>query len=321
MPFLSSRRPKSPFDPPSTFDQILSSPVKFLARRLYSLLTYFQESSLPASSGERLIKVVCISDTHSKAVQIPSGDVLIHAGDLTDGGTVAEIQAQIDWLNGLPHPYKIAIAGNHDSFFDPRSRKLEDLDKSLDWGNIRYLESSSTVLTFPSFGNRQLNVFGAPHIPLCGGSSFAFQYQRQSDHWSNIIPRNTDILVTHTPPKYHLDLPACLGCTFLLNEVWRVRPALHVFGHVHAAHGRQVVYWDNLQRTYEKICGRCPGLASSIFDISGWILITKLIWHGASGILWRQVWGGNEDGTILINAALAYQNTGKLANPAQVVYL
>lgn len=53
----------------------------------------------------------------------------------------------------------------------------------------------------------------------------------------NIIPDNTDILVTHTPPLGFGDL-CCTGvragCVELLSTVQqRVLPKYHIFGHIH----------------------------------------------------------------------------------------
>jgi hypothetical protein len=36
-------------------------------------------------------------------------------GDLCNDGSARDIQATVDWLRSLPHPYKVAIGGNHDS--------------------------------------------------------------------------------------------------------------------------------------------------------------------------------------------------------------
>lgn len=53
----------------------------------------------------------------------------------------------------------------------------------------------------------------------------------------DMIPSDTDILVTHTPPVGHGDL-CCTGvragCVELLSTVQnRVKPKYHVFGHIH----------------------------------------------------------------------------------------
>ncbi|KAI9851542.1 MAG: hypothetical protein M1838_003374 [Thelocarpon superellum] len=311
--------PRTVFDPPTTLDHFLASPLQFLVRHLYSLGLRLRTPAYQAPPHRKPIRVVCISDTHCWTPSIPTGDLLIHAGDLTDAGTVQELQAQVDWLKSLPHPHKIVIAGNHDSFLDVRSRKSEDVDRSVDWGTIHYLERTSVELTFPSHRGRTLKLYGAPQIPACGGADFAFQYEREEDQWTGTIPRDTDILITHAPPKYHLDLPVSMGCRFLLDEVWRVRPTLHVFGHIHSGHGKQTVFWDEGQRAYERVCARRPRGFWDVTSIAMWLDILRLLTYSVLGVLWRRVWGGVTSGGWIINAALMYQSTGRLGNPVEVV--
>ena len=68
-----------------------------------------------------------------------------------------------------------------------------------------------------------------------------------SDLWDQ-IPLNTDIVVSHTPPYTHCDeSPSrrrAAGCEALRRRLWRVRPRLHVCGHVHEGRGAEVVRWD-----------------------------------------------------------------------------
>jgi len=65
--------------------------------------------------------------------------------------------------------------------------------------------------------------------------------------WDGCIPLNTDIVISHTPPKYHCDEsrnrgPA--GCEALRQKLWRVRPSLAICGHVHEGRGVERVLWD-----------------------------------------------------------------------------
>lgn len=320
---MSLFAPPSPFEPPSLIYLFLSSPPKFILRIIYRLLTFLRSPPALTRTAGR-IRIVCISDTHCKIPShIPDGDLLIHAGDLTNAGTPNELQAQIDFLASLPHPHKLAIAGNHDTFLDPRSRSTLDdsvlKQDELKWGKIHYLQHSSVTLSFPHCHNRKLRVYGAPQIPACGGPEFAFQYPRGTDAWSNTVPEDTDVLVTHTPPKSHLDLPVGLGCEHLLAEIWRVRPRLHVFGHVHAGRGREVVRWDEAQQSYESGCSRADGLIRSTFNPALWIDVIKVAWFGVSSLLWENVWGGAARASWLVNSSVMYINTGRLDNPAQVV--
>lgn len=65
----------------------------------------------------RKTRIVCVSDTHNTspadgAFKLPAGDVLIHAGDLTNQGTYAEIKQALDWIEAADFEVKIVIAGN-----------------------------------------------------------------------------------------------------------------------------------------------------------------------------------------------------------------
>lgn len=326
---LQPLAPANIYEPPSLLDTLLTQPLKTLIRLLDLLLSLFHTSPQIASSP---LRIVCISDTHCLTTShIPDGDLLIHAGDLTDIGNPAELQDQIDWLAALPHEHKIAIAGNHDRFLDPRSRKTlsfaDQDDGFVNWKSIWYLQHSAVDLTFKS--GRKLRVYGAPQTPADGQDDHAFRYARGSDAWSGTVPSDVDVLVTHAPPKYHLDLPAALGCEHLLAEVWRVRPRLHVFGHVHAGKtdyvgrlkgGREVVRWDERQRCVEQARARSDGLVRGIVDPRGWVDVVKVLGYGGANLLWDRVWGGrSEESTTMVLASLMYCNSGELLNPPQVV--
>jgi hypothetical protein len=76
--------------------------------------------TLPVTAGECApVRFVAISDTHGalsakETAALPSGDVLVHCGDFTKNGSVAEIARFNAWLGTLPHATKIVIGGNHD---------------------------------------------------------------------------------------------------------------------------------------------------------------------------------------------------------------
>jgi predicted MPP superfamily phosphohydrolase len=159
------------WDPLTPLDKVLLSPLAAIVQSIYAFLLVLRGSPFKPPQHKPPIRVVCISDTHTSTPNVPAGDLLVHAGDLTNAGNVEEIQAQIDWLDSLPHRYKIFIAGNHDSFFDPSSRKAEDKGKKLDFKGLHYLQNSSLHLKFK--GGRSLDVWGSANIPKCGGSDFA----------------------------------------------------------------------------------------------------------------------------------------------------
>lgn len=167
---------------PTPWQQFRRDPAAFLIHWLYRQKLV---PELPAVSTSRPISVICISDTHCKHPEVPDGDVLLHAGDLTDKGTFAEIQAQLDWTNTLPHRYKVCIAGNHDLLLDPdyvkrRPDRIYEGEGTaradLNWGSILYLNNSATELRFSDGSGRDcvLKVYGSPWTEQFG--TWAFQY-------------------------------------------------------------------------------------------------------------------------------------------------
>jgi calcineurin-like phosphoesterase family protein len=149
----------------------MDSPLRALVHLLYHIFLTLRGKPFTPHRSKPAVKLVCISDTHTNILPVAHGDVLIHAGDLANKGNVEEIQKQLDWIASLPHKEKIVIAGNHDSYFDPKSRREEDKGKKLDFKGIHYLENKSITLKFK--GGRKLNFYGSPDIPQCGGNDFA----------------------------------------------------------------------------------------------------------------------------------------------------
>jgi 3',5'-cyclic AMP phosphodiesterase CpdA len=69
--------------------------------------------NIMASVPMRKTRIVCISDTHNQTPKLPSGDVLIHAGDLTNQGSYAELKKTVEWLEKADFEAKIVVAGNY----------------------------------------------------------------------------------------------------------------------------------------------------------------------------------------------------------------
>jgi len=189
------------------------------------------------------------------------------------------------------------------------------------------------TLTFP--GDRKLKIYGAPQIPKCGGKEFAFQYERGQDAWGKTVPDDVDVLVTHGPPKWHLDVAANggLGCEHELRECWRVKPTLHVFGHVHSGYGMEYIWWDDGTRLMEEVKREAfaaypeaqrSGVVALLAEICNFKLYglgVRLLVADVKGVLWTRLWKGARNGSIMVNAALTYQTTETLRNKPQTVVL
>jgi predicted phosphohydrolase len=176
------------------------------------------------------LRLVCLSDTHNKhaRIAIPDGDVLLHAGDFTGRGGAAEVEAFGVFLAGLPHRHKVVIAGNHDFLFQREPERARAL-----LGGATYLEDSGVTLDGIRF-------WGSPWQPWF--HDWAFNLPRGeplAEKWA-LVPAGVDVLVTHGPPHGVLDrtfVGERVGCEELSRALERIRPRLHLFGHIHEAHG------------------------------------------------------------------------------------
>jgi Icc-related predicted phosphoesterase len=182
------------------------------------------------------MRLVLISDTHNwhrTMARPPEGDVLIHAGDLTDQGTLEEIAAFFEWFGALPHRHKIVIAGNHDFAFEKTPAEAEALVPS----GVTYLRDSGVEI-------QGFKLWGSPWQPWY--YDWAFNLPRGEEiarKWA-LIPEETAVLVTHGPPHGVLDQavegpPGRPGCEALAARVALLpRLRLHVFGHIHEGYGQ-----------------------------------------------------------------------------------
>ena len=287
------KRPEKREEPPM-WQQFFASPLKTLAETLYSL------RPIQARRHPHPISIVCISDTHNSKPSVPDGDVLVHAGDLTQTGTFEELEETLEWLRLLPHAHKIVIAGNHDFV-------LQSKDKDrLTWGDIIYLQDKDTKIDFQN--GRSINFYGNPWTRKHG--NWAFQYQPHEDTWTNYSPQEVDVFVTHMPPKYHLDLDG-YGENLLLNELWRIRPRLHVFGHIHGGYGQDVLTYDDFEASYEKIRR----------GSSGWGALLKMWYRYVVYFCSSTAVKDSIPRTILVNAAHVGGLRDNLRREAIVVYI
>lgn len=228
----------------SWIQQCFASPCKALAKTMYGCRSEYPSLKL----ANAINTVVYISDTHNQSPEIPEGDLLIYAGDLSQGGIRQQIQRTVDWLKDLSHHFKVIIAGNHELLLDPQKGFPHSDRTSLNWHDLIYLEDSSTSLQFK--GRRVLNLYGSLWTRKHG--KWAFEYPRGVDKWTHTAPERTDILITHMPSFAHPDLDG-LEDEQLLREVRRARPELHVFGHIQAGYGKDELHHDSFEEIYKAV--------------------------------------------------------------------
>lgn len=193
------------------------------------------------------MKIVAISDTHMwgmPLVDLPEGDVLVHAGDATYRGTLAEFNQFKNELvkhlkdNRYKKGYKhiVFVPGNHDWGFEKQELLFRELFS--EYSNVHILINEDVVIDGVKF-------WGSPVCPPFGRWAFYQSEKRREDLWS-YISEDTDVLITHGPPKGILDeVSSCwdlrevehAGCDPLFKRVTALKPKIHIFGHVHEGYG------------------------------------------------------------------------------------
>jgi len=154
------------------------------------------------------------------------------------------------------------FAGNHDITLDSdfyhqygsyfHNQNPEDPAKCQELleqaPSILWLKHEHAVidLVSPSGPRTTFKIFGSPFSPAHGTWAFGYGPDEAAQLWDR-IPLDTDIVVTHTPPKYHCDERGdrrAIGCEGLRNALWRVRPRLAICGHLHESRGAERIHWD-----------------------------------------------------------------------------
>jgi Icc-related predicted phosphoesterase len=182
------------------------------------------------------MKIDLISDTHEKHAYLVSlyesdADMIIFAGDAANDKR-AEFNEKpfydfCTWFENLPHKYKIFVPGNHDTSFEKGFVKKENFP------GIMFLVNEEIII-------EGIKIYGSPMTPSFGhGWAYNCVRNKIEKYW-NMIPKDTDILITHGPPMGIMDITLeykglykQVGCKVLKNKVLEIQPKYHIFGHLH----------------------------------------------------------------------------------------
>ena len=194
------------------------------------------------------MKLTIISDTHNKHKYItddlPGGDLLLHAGDLSSMGYEHEVREFASWYNKLNgYHHKVFIAGNHDWGFQNNVEKVKEIVDFYE--SITYLQDQ--LHTTQDENGTEVKIWGSPWQPEF--YNWAFNLPRNGEElkakW-DMIPEDVDILITHGPAWGFLDdvegrRGDHLGCELLAERIKAIKPKIHVCGHIHTGYGH---YYD-----------------------------------------------------------------------------
>jgi Icc-related predicted phosphoesterase len=179
-------------------------------------------------------RITAISDTHTyhKQLKIEPTDVLLHAGDYTSIGKLQEVTSFLKWFDEQPAKHKVFIDGNHDGLSEEWPVLFTELLKQ--YPCIHYLRHEGIEL-------EGIKIWGRPTTPTFG--EWWHMADRDSHKMSStlsVIPKDTDILLTHGPAAFILDKTLRgehVGCKDLLSELDRVKCKYMIFGHIHQSSG------------------------------------------------------------------------------------
>lgn len=194
------------------------------------------------------MKIVAVSDQHGNLTNIPECDLLIIAGDISprENHSLGYQEVWLDaafkyWAKSQPAKKIILIAGNHEFLFQERKSKVYDILKKIP--NLTYLEDDYCYY-------EDFKIYGSPWQLYHGGWAYNL-YEPDLKEKFNLIPNDTNILVTHSPPTGYGDKapksyeddtvwpePEHIGSPSLLERIKTVKPILTVFGHVHSGYGQ-----------------------------------------------------------------------------------
>jgi len=178
------------------------------------------------------VRILALSDTHElhrELDRLPESDILIHAGDWTFfSKQLSAIEDFDEWLSEQPVRNRcILCPGNHEFYLEA------DVSR-------RSLTPTGTVLIEQALSVAGLNIWCSPITPLYEGAFGITDPARRAARYAK-IPADTHILVTHGPPFGILDgkpgTTEHFGCPQLLKAVQRIKPMLHIFGHIHSGYG------------------------------------------------------------------------------------
>lgn len=193
------------------------------------------KDTVPADTeGMTVLRLLCLADLHGwLPASLPPCDGLIIAGDVFPTDSHA-IDFQRRWAHARLRRWLdrlgIDIAwtfGNHDHL----GQQSHDLARMMGWNHPPTVDAVRQIAG--------LSVHLSPWSPSFGTWAFMDGDEQLTEKW-DMAQAPLDVLVTHTPMHSVLDRVvegSHAGSKTLVEAVMRLRPLLHVCGHIHEARG------------------------------------------------------------------------------------
>lgn len=187
------------------------------------------------------ITIACISDTHGQEeyLRIAETDILVHCGDFSNLGSVKEFERFAAWLKKQPQKQIFISPGNHDGL----TQEDPDQARAIIEGSrpgVRLMLHEAAEIDGKKW-------FFSPWTPEWAGWWWMLGREEIAAKWAE-IPDDTEVLITHGPPKGILDtvereIGVNAGCADLYHRVGQLKQLRHHFyGHLHHSHGQIFVH-------------------------------------------------------------------------------
>lgn len=202
------------------------------------------------------MNIDCIADLHGYYPDMPGGDLLIVAGDLTARDTPPEYLKFLSWMHKQNYEHYIFIAGNHDNMIEKGEMITEGLgnttylcDSGMEFEMVEPEEEEITKWGTKMIARpRKIKVWGSPWTltfpgmnPKC--KAFTVDTEEELSKKWELIPPDTEILITHSPSFGNFDYTdrgESVGSLTLWMKLLTFLPKVHICGHIHEAYGQSV---------------------------------------------------------------------------------
>ncbi|CAK9110320.1 Metallophosphoesterase domain-containing protein 1 (Adult brain protein 239) (239AB) [Durusdinium trenchii] len=206
-------------------------------------------TGLKVRRTQQVVTILHVSDTHSlhrSTGDLPAADIFIHSGDVAKVGNDAELGDFNDWLGQIKDKYQhmFIIAGNHD-FWDTNWRLNRGWMSQAEAQSPEYFQSKITNAKV--LNHELVEVMG---LKIWGAGWHARRGDSRSGNAYDDVPAGVDVLVTHDGPFGIFDMTGGghWGSSHeLLGAIYRAKPKVHLFGHIHEQRG----HWDRSGSTFQ----------------------------------------------------------------------
>lgn len=205
---------------------------------------------------------------HESDVKIEPCDILVHTGDI-DARDLVDIIHFNKWFSKQDTKHRVFVPGNHDFFFESHLLLCRDT-----MTGTHVLVNNSVII-------EGLKFWGSPITPTFFNWAFMADRGAEIKQYWDMIPNDTDVLLTHGPVYGILDYVERsgenVGCKDLLEAVKRVKPMIHACGHIHCSYGEDSIIHEELECLNEKAVKRKTHFINSALMSERYRIVNKPI--------------------------------------------